>query len=38
MTKRRLLVVGNGMAGSRLLAELLARGGGDKYQITVFRR
>ena len=36
MSKRKLLVIGNGMAGSRLLAELLARGGGDKYQITAF--
>ena len=36
MSKRKLLVIGNGMAGARLLAELLARGGGDKYQITVF--
>ncbi len=36
MSKRKLIVIGNGMAGSRLLAELLARGGGDKYQITAF--
>ena len=36
MHKRKLIVIGNGMAGARLLAELLARGGGDKYQITVF--
>ena len=36
MFKRKLIVIGNGMAGSRLLAELLARGGGEKYQITVF--
>ena len=36
MSKRKLIVVGNGMAGSRLLAELLARGGGERYQITVF--
>ncbi len=36
MFKRKLIVIGNGMAGARLLAELLARGGGDKYQITVF--
>lgn len=35
MSKRKLIVIGNGMAGARLLAELLARGG-DKYQITVF--
>ena len=36
MSKRKLIVIGNGMAGARLLAELLARGGGDKFQITVF--
>ena len=36
MSKRRLIIIGNGMAGARLLAELLARGGSDKYQITVF--
>ena len=36
MSKRKLIVIGNGMAGSRLLAELLARGGGERYQITVF--
>ena len=36
MSKRRLIVIGNGMAGARLLAELLARGGGDLFQITAF--
>ena len=36
MAKRKLIVIGNGMAGARLLAELLARGGGEKYQITVW--
>ena len=36
MSKRKLIVIGNGMAGARLLAELLARAGGDKFQITVF--
>ncbi len=35
MSKRKLIVIGNGMAGARLLAELLARGG-DKFHITVF--
>ena len=34
--KRKLIVIGNGMAGARLLAELLARGGGDTFSITVF--
>ncbi|MDD7939252.1 FAD-dependent oxidoreductase [Actinomycetospora lutea] len=36
MTPARLVVVGNGMAGARLLEEVLARGGGDRYTITVF--
>ncbi|TRW79124.1 NAD(P)/FAD-dependent oxidoreductase [Mycolicibacterium sp. 018/SC-01/001] len=33
---QRLVVVGNGMAGIRALEEILARGGGDQFQITVF--
>lgn len=33
---QRLVVVGNGMAGIRALEEVLARGGGDHFQITVF--
>ena len=36
MTKKRLVVIGNGMAGARLVEELLARGGGEQYSITVF--
>lgn len=35
MQKRKLIVIGNGMAGARLLAELLARGG-ERYDITAF--
>jgi NAD(P)H-nitrite reductase large subunit len=34
--RRRLVVIGNGMAGARLVEDLLARGGGDRYRITVF--
>ncbi|MEJ5944217.1 nitrite reductase large subunit NirB [Pseudokineococcus basanitobsidens] len=34
--KRRLVVVGNGMAGARTLEELLERGGGEMFDITVF--
>jgi NAD(P)H-nitrite reductase large subunit len=34
--KRRLVVVGNGMAGARLVEEVLARDGGARHQITVF--
>ncbi len=32
----RLVVVGNGMAGIRAIEEVLARGGGDTFDITVF--
>ncbi|MGU3499177.1 nitrite reductase large subunit NirB [Mycobacterium sp. C31M] len=32
----RLVVVGNGMAGIRAIEEVLARGGADKFDITVF--
>jgi nitrite reductase (NADH) large subunit len=34
--KKRLVVVGNGMAGARLVEEAIARGGRDQYEITVF--
>lgn len=33
---RKLIVVGNGMAGARAIEEILARGGGDLFDITVF--
>lgn len=32
----RLVVVGNGMAGARLVEEVLERGGGEQFRITVF--
>jgi nitrite reductase (NADH) large subunit len=32
----RLVVVGNGMAGIRAIEEILARGGGETYDVTVF--
>ncbi|KAA0112878.1 NAD(P)/FAD-dependent oxidoreductase [Mycolicibacterium sp. P9-22] len=35
-TKARLVVVGNGMAGIRAIEDVLARGGGEKFDITVF--
>jgi nitrite reductase (NADH) large subunit len=35
-TRRRLVVIGNGMAGGRLVEDLLARGGADRFDITVF--
>jgi NAD(P)H-nitrite reductase large subunit len=34
--KLRLVVVGNGMAGVRLVEEVLARGGRDRFDISVF--
>ncbi|PRB44931.1 hypothetical protein CQ020_02160 [Arthrobacter sp. MYb23] len=34
--KRRLVVIGNGMAGARAVEEILARGGADLFDITVF--
>jgi nitrite reductase (NADH) large subunit len=34
--KRKLIVIGNGMAGARTVEEILARGGGDQFDITVF--
>ncbi len=33
---RKLVVVGNGMAGVRAIEEILARGGGQLFDITVF--
>ena len=34
--RERLVVVGNGMAGTRAIEEILARAGADMFQITVF--
>jgi nitrite reductase (NADH) large subunit len=34
--KQRLVVIGNGMAGARVVEEILARGGGDQFSITMF--
>jgi nitrite reductase (NADH) large subunit len=36
MAKQKLVVVGNGMAGARAVEEVLARGGGDMFDITMF--
>ena len=35
-TKQKLVVIGNGMAGARTVEEILARGGGDQFEITLF--
>ncbi|MBL7496159.1 NAD(P)/FAD-dependent oxidoreductase [Frankia sp. CNm7] len=34
--RQRLVVVGNGMAGIRAVEEILARGGADLFEVTVF--
>ena len=36
MGKQRLVVVGNGMAGARAVEEVLARGGAERFSITMF--
>ena len=36
MIKRRLIVVGNGMAGARFVEELTSRGGRDLFDIAVY--
>jgi nitrite reductase (NADH) large subunit len=32
----RLVVIGNGMAGGRFVEDVIARGGGDRFDITIF--
>ena len=34
--KERLVVIGNGMAGARVVEEILARGGADQFEIVMF--
>jgi nitrite reductase (NADH) large subunit len=34
--KRKLVVIGNGMAGARTVEEILTRGGGAQFDITMF--
>ena len=36
MQKTRLVVIGNGMAGARAVEEVLARGGAEQFEITMF--
>jgi NAD(P)H-nitrite reductase large subunit len=36
MVKERLVVIGNGMAGARLVEDLIKRGGGHRFDMTVF--
>ncbi|RAI61087.1 nitrite reductase large subunit NirB [Roseicella frigidaeris] len=36
MAKRKLVVIGNGMAGARAVEEVLARGGAKLFDITMF--
>jgi nitrite reductase (NADH) large subunit len=34
--RKKLVVIGNGMAGARTVEEILARGGADQFDITMF--
>src|SRR5579863_6492357 len=34
--QQRLVVIGNGMAGARAVEEIQARGGAERFQITIF--
>ena len=36
MKKQKLVVIGNGMAGARTVEEILERGGGEQFEITMF--
>jgi nitrite reductase (NADH) large subunit len=36
MRKDKLVVIGNGMAGARAVEEMLARGGAEQFEITMF--
>jgi NAD(P)H-dependent nitrite reductase large subunit len=36
MNKKRLVVIGNGMAGARLVDDLYSRGGGDRFDVVMF--
>ncbi|MBV9081185.1 MAG: NAD(P)/FAD-dependent oxidoreductase [Acidobacteriaceae bacterium] len=36
MQKKNLVVIGNGMAGARTVEDILARGGGSMFNITMF--
>ena len=36
MQKQRLVVIGNGMAGARLVEDILARGGAGAFDIVMF--
>jgi len=35
-TRRKLVVIGNGMAGARTVEEILARGGAEQFSVTMF--
>nr|WP_240757415.1 nitrite reductase large subunit NirB [Nakamurella flava] len=35
-TRRRLVVIGNGMAGARAVEEILQRGGAEQFTVTMF--
>ena len=35
-SKKKIIVIGNGMAGARLVEDVLARGGAEKFDFVVF--
>ncbi len=35
-SRRKLVIIGNGMGGARVAEEVLARGGAEQYEITMF--
>ena len=36
MSKQRVVVIGNGMAGARFVDDLLARGGSERFEVVMF--
>ena len=34
-SKKKLIVIGNGMTGARTVEEILARGGAEQFEITI---
>ena len=35
-SKKKIIVIGNGMAGARLVEDVIARGGAEKFGFVVF--
>lgn len=36
MSKEKLVIIGNGMAGARFVEEVVPKGNGDQFDISVF--